>query len=356
MPKVAGWLPKRHPSETLDRAFFRRCHQIEREILSRVIYEKQFNEHNFDSGWVVEEIVRQTLRELLPKRYSVQAGSISDSKGFTAGDCDVVVFNDFWFPVVKSGPTADSRKLYLPIEGVYGVVEVKQSLTLKTLEDAMRKLVTCHRLFRPPAPLDRIVENDQRNACTHFVSNPLFSAIVAAGIGSRLHRDEVVDRFIRINQLLPRTDVVHALCILGHGVITWTYRPDSEGVQEGTDNLLPATFMHDDRFSELIPIYGGAGEDESPLYDLITVLMAHLTNSVLAPDGIAVHYGGRTSVSLPNPASGATLAPDPDLQASLNDTCIGQDRSVDSAYHRHSEDSLPSRRDLNRRNRYRLSV
>src|SRR5450755_2489779 len=65
---VSNWQPKLHPSETLDRAFFRRCHQIEREIVNRVEYEREFNENNFDSGWTVEEIVRQALIELLPTR------------------------------------------------------------------------------------------------------------------------------------------------------------------------------------------------------------------------------------------------------------------------------------------------
>jgi hypothetical protein len=282
----------------------------------------------------VEEIFREALRELLPRRYAIQAASISDSKGYSAGDCDVAIFNDFWFPVVKSGPTADSRKVYLPIEGVYAVLEIKQSLTIKNLEDAMRKLVICHRLFRPSAPYDRLIENDQRTACTHYVSNPLFSAIIAADLGGSLTRDEAVERFIRINQLLPRTDVVHTLCILGHGTITWTYRPDPSGEQNGFENLAPATFMGEDRYAELIPAYGQINSDDSPLYELITTLMRHLLNSVLAPENIAVHYGHGTSVRLPA-TSNATLLPDPKLLKSLDESCIGHDTSVDSAYHRH---------------------
>lgn len=338
---VSTWSPKRHPSETLEMAFFRRCHQIEHDILNRVAYEKQFNEQNFDSGWVLEEIIREALRELLPKRYSVRAGSISDSKGYTAGDCDVAIFNDLWFPAVKSGPTADSRRVYLPIEGVYGVLEVKQTLTLRTLEEAMRKLVTCSRLFRPPAPFDRLVENDERNACTHYVSNPLFTAVVAADIDPRLSLDEAVEKFIRINQMLPRTDVVDILCVLGHGVLMWVYRPDPDGAKEGVENLLPATFRSHDRYLELIPVYGAVERDDSPLYELMTTLMAHLTHSVLAPDGIAVHYGQRANFALPAPTSRATLPPDPTLLTFLNDACIGQDRSVDSAYHQHPPGQSP---------------
>ena len=331
-PNVSSWVPKKHPSQTLNSAFSRRCYQIEQEIINRVRYEKQFNEHNFDSGWAVEEIMRDALREMLPKRYSVQAASVSDSKGYSAGDCDVAIFNDFWFPVVKAGATTDSRKVYLPIEGVYAVLEIKQSLTIKNLEDAMRKLVSCHRLFRPPSPYDRLVENDQRSACNHFISNPLYSAIVATDLGGGLDRDEAVEHFIRINQLLPRTDVVHALCILGHGTIVWAYQPDPAADQTMVENLSPATFMREDRFNELIPVYGQTGPSDSALYELMQSLLSHLLNSVLAPENIAVHYGQGTKMRVPS-TPGATLLPDPRLQRSLDDLCIGHDRSTESAYH-----------------------
>jgi hypothetical protein len=281
----------------------------------------------------VEEIIRQSLRELLPKRYAVQAASLGDSKGYTAGDCDVVIFNDLWFPAVKSGPTQESRKVYLPIEGVYAVLEAKQSLTAKSLDDAMRKLVVCHRLFRPSAPYDRLVENDQRAGCTHYTSNPLFSAVIAAGLGTGWTRDEAVERFIRINQKLPRTDVVRALCILGQGTLIWAYQHDPSTDPTKPENLSPATFMAEDRYAELIPVYAQTDPADSPLYELITRLLAHLFGSVLAPENVAVHYGLGGKVRVPS-SPAATLLPDPNLNKLLDESCIGRDTSVDSAYHR----------------------
>jgi hypothetical protein len=257
---------------------------------------------------------------------------VSDSKGYTAGDCDIVIFNDFWFPVIKSGPTQESRKVYLPIEGVYAVLEVKQSLTARSLDDAMRKLVVCHRLFRPSAPYDRLVENDQRTACTHYISNPLFSAILAADVGRGWDRDAAVERFIRINQLLPRTDVVHALCILGQGTIVWAYQPDPSSDPTQPENLAPAMFMTKDRYAELIPIYGRMDPNDSPLYELVQTLLAHLFGAILAPENLAIHYGNGTQVRVPSSA-GATLLPDPQLQRFLDESCIDRDTSVDSAYH-----------------------
>jgi hypothetical protein len=49
------------------------------------------------------------------------------------------------------------------------------------------------------------------------------------------------------------------LCILGHGTIVWAYQPNLATDQTKVENLTPATFMGEDRFAELIPVYGQTG-------------------------------------------------------------------------------------------------
>jgi hypothetical protein len=70
-------------------------------------------------------------------------------------------------------------------------------------------------------------------------------------------------------------------------------------------------------------------------------LLSHLQNSVLAPENIAVHYGQGTAMRVPS-TPGATLLPDPQLQKSLEDLCIGHDRSAESAYHHHPAGHEPA--------------
>ena len=82
----------------------------------------------FGSGLPIEEVVREEFRNLLPNRYAVKAGTLVDATGYSAGDCDLVLFNDLWFPAVKASPTPSSRSVILPIEGVYAVGEIKQTL------------------------------------------------------------------------------------------------------------------------------------------------------------------------------------------------------------------------------------
>ena len=182
------------------------------------------NIDNFDSGQGVEDIIREGLTQLLPARYSLKAGVITDRGGKTGGDFDVVVFNEQWFQSVKAGATAQSRRVFLPIEGVYAVCEVKQTLDFRSLDQAMEKLVVCHRLRQPRTCANRIVENRESSSCVHGLSNPLYSAIIATDLREGIELKSLIDRFFDINRALKRLEVVRALCVLGRGAVTWGFR------------------------------------------------------------------------------------------------------------------------------------
>lgn len=292
LPDTRHWQPRASKSETLEHAFFIRCQQIERGILRSVADEVAMNFDNFDSGLPIEDLVRKGLRELLPGRYSVTSGIATDSLGYTAGDCDIIIFNDEWFPIIKQGATLESRRRFIPVDGAYAVFEVKQSLGPKSLDRAMQKLVTCKRLYRPKAPGNRMVENSELSSCNHFTRNPLFAGVVAVSIQDGVGRDELITRFVRINQTLPRRDVINSLCILGATTVLWGYyHSDTDAHTAQYGNLKPALFMREDLYAELLPVMCGDHKDGSPLFELIRYLLAHLYHSVLAPEDIAVQYG-----------------------------------------------------------------
>ncbi|MFJ7212832.1 DUF6602 domain-containing protein [Amycolatopsis sp. NPDC098790] len=293
VPDTSCWQPKLSKSKTLERAFYLRCLHLEKVTLLRAESEKNLNIHNFDSGPGVEDLVRDGIRQLLPTRYAVDAGLISDRGGYSSGDCDIVIYNGTWFPVVKDGATSESRRKIFPIEGVYSVLEVKQSLSLESLDAAMEKLVTSHRLFRPDVSRGRIVENRESGRCLHHVSNSLHTGVIATGLASGFTIDEAIERFIRINQNLPRADVVRTLCILGSETLAWGYYgiDDNASVISMEPELRPAMFMRDDRYLELFPVRTGFQEDGCALFEFMQNLLAHLYNSVLAPEDLAVQYG-----------------------------------------------------------------
>lgn len=277
--------------ETLSKAFYLRCEQSEKSILERVQSEIEFNVDNYDSGPGVEDIIRDTLSELLPRRYCIAAGSINDCMGRTSGDSEIVVFNDIWFPKVKSGATPNSRRCCFPIEGVYANIEVKQTLSEKTLDLASEKLVSSNRLFRPSISNDYVTENRVFGAPTPFLANPLFTAIIATRREKSFSINDAITRFIRINQKLKRTEMIQFLCVLGEFACFWGYASEK-------GQMRPATFQGEDLESTLYAAIAKKSSKQCPLYYLISQLYAHCERSILTPQSLEVAYGIGTN-SLP---------------------------------------------------------
>jgi hypothetical protein len=310
LPDVSKWQP-RNAQEKLRSLFYERCRQIESRILLRATAETTGCVDSFDSGIGIEDIVREELATLLPSRYSVRAGTIDDRYGKTSGDCDVVVFNQVWFPVVRSGATSQSRKVHFPIEGVYAVGEIKRTLDFKTLDEALEKLVSTHRLHRPTTPSNRVVENRSLDGCPHCdVGNPLYSAVIGIRLAPQVTFEELVNRFFAISKTLPRTDVVRSLCVIGQGALTWGFHADGE--------VKSATFAQDYDIP-LVPIYHRAEAIGSGLYPVVVDLLQNLNRMILSPEDLAVKYGlGSHRISAPQsnevilPPSGQPQVSDPE--------------------------------------------
>jgi len=271
-----------------------RCKEIEERILARVKVEKDTRIDNYDSGLGIEDIFREELSDLLPKRYSVRAGVLDDRYGKTAGDCDVIIFNEQWFPFVHAGATGVSRKFHFPIEGAYAALEIKTSLDLKSLDDAMEKLVMCHRLHRPITQSDRIVENRRIDGCPHGIVNPLYSAIVATGLAPSVKFEDLINRFFDINKTLKRHEVIRAICVFGAGTVTW-------GLHNEQTKQTDSAIFHSDYHEPLIPVFSRAERVGFSFFVLAVDLLLQLNHSILSPENLAVKYGFiNFPVSVPN--------------------------------------------------------
>lgn len=311
LPNTSNWLPRVDKITTLQGAFLKRCIALENVIRLRAQLEKEMNIDNFDSGPGIEDIFREELRSLLPNRYSVLTGVVNDRLGRTAGDCDIIVFNRLWFPVVKSGATPESRRFHFPIEGVYAICEIKQSIDYKTLDEAMEKLVICSRLDRPHTNANRLVENYDLDGCFHGTKNPLYTAIIAPSLKDGIDIEKLVERFFFVNKSLNRHEVVRCLCVLGNGAVTWQYIDDR-------GNSRPALFMREDLFSPIFPVFHEMPQSPSAFYIFLTDLLLHLYQSVLAAEDIAMAYGPK-ELSAKTPTSGEiALMPDDEWMEKLN--------------------------------------
>jgi hypothetical protein len=132
--------------------------------------------------------VREQFRILLPDRYTVTSGVVIDSNGDNCGDCDLLLVNRFWTPLLKYGATNESRRLHIPVEAVYTVIEVKRRLTEDTLDKAMKKLDLYKGLERDRSEYGRPVENHVLEELDKPDSslNHRFDVVLAIGCEVRL--------------------------------------------------------------------------------------------------------------------------------------------------------------------------
>lgn len=251
------------------------------------------NIDNFDSGPGIEDIVREELRRLLPSRYSVRAGVVNDRMGQTSGDSDAIILNEEWFPSIKAGATPESRRFHFPIEAVYGVIEVKQSLNAKVLDSAMEKLISVSRLQRDAAS-ERIVENHPVYLNENLSMQPLFTAVLATDLSPGADLEDLVHRFVAINGQVKRREVATALCVLGHGFVTWSIRPEGATPRW-------AFFRGDEKAEHLSPTLLKTTPEsaESAFYELFTLALGYMSTMVLPVDEIAVKYGSPQQVMTP---------------------------------------------------------
>lgn len=282
IPDVESWQPKVSKDKTLSNSLMITCQFVQARIVARVHAEIALRVQNYDSGIGTEEIVREEFSRLLPNRYSVSPGLISDSKGRTAEDCDLIVRDPNWSPVIKQGATSQSRRFHFPIEGVYAVTEIKQTLGRKELDAAMEKLVMVSRLERPGNPYGHITENQHLTRLDQegTILNPLHTTVFATRLPSRSTFDDVVNRFGEINAKLKRQDMVKMLCVLGQGTAWYSVE---------TGKPYNATYM-DDRDKPLI-MQINCKEPKNAFYRYYVEILGHLTRSVLGLSEITSQYG-----------------------------------------------------------------
>ena len=135
---------------------------IETTLLAR-FKESGFIQHAGDKGENREEILREFLEKHLPKRYGVTKGEVITKDGSHSHAIDIIIYDTVNCPVLYSGKTS-----IVPIEGVYGIIEVKSSLSKAEFEDAAGKIESFKRL----APRDLGVIATREYVTVHRASRP----------------------------------------------------------------------------------------------------------------------------------------------------------------------------------------
>lgn len=76
---VKSWEPTQ-TSDVMQRAFAERCRWIEVSLRVRADAEIAMRAQNWSSGPAIESIFREELGKILPSRYQVTCGTLSDRK------------------------------------------------------------------------------------------------------------------------------------------------------------------------------------------------------------------------------------------------------------------------------------
>lgn len=137
-------------SEENGQEFLRSAFAAEQEVLKKQIELSSISiTHNGVMGEVNEKYFRDFLKTHLPGRYSVETAIVIDSTGKTSDQIDIVIYDSLYTPTLLG----QNNHLYVPIEAVYAVLEVKPTVNKSYLEYAANKAQSVRKLHRTSIPI-----------------------------------------------------------------------------------------------------------------------------------------------------------------------------------------------------------
>lgn len=194
---------------------------VEETLLSQ-FREAGFVQHQGDKGENREEILREFLTKHLPKRYGVAKGEIITREGTHSHSADIIIYDADNAPLLYSGKTA-----VIPIESVYGIIEVKSTLSKAELVATTRKVEAFKRL----SPRELSVIQTREYFTLHRPSRP-FAIIVGYQLGDnslsslKSNWDEENKRIYDVNYF------ANAVAVLGVGILHFEVVNLSLGTKE----------------------------------------------------------------------------------------------------------------------------
>lgn len=114
----------------------------EKELVDSLKASANFK-HPGTKGDVTETKWKEWLSTNLPKRYRCDRAFIIDNEGSVSDQIDLVIYDSYYSPYIFE----EGGSKYIPIESVYAVFEIKQSLNRSNLKYAINKIKSVKRLL-----------------------------------------------------------------------------------------------------------------------------------------------------------------------------------------------------------------
>jgi Domain of unknown function (DUF6602) len=181
---------------------------IENSLVAK-FREAEAVQHYGDMGENRELLLRDFLGEYLPRRYGVAKGEVLTKTGDQSHSADIIVYDAVDCPVLYSGATK-----VLPVEGVYGIIEVKSTMSKAEFVDASKKI----EMFKRLAPRDLSVIQTREYVTLHRPSRP-FGIVFGYSLGNNSLSSLALNFAERHKEVHDVNFLVNLLCVLGAGVI-----------------------------------------------------------------------------------------------------------------------------------------
>jgi len=199
---------------------------IARRLKDEFIHTSSELHHPGVKGSIREDILKETLRELIPIKYQFGSGIIVDANDKQSKQQDFILYDAFSSPSFLKSQT----EVIIPIESVYATIEIKSTLDRSMLEQSVENI--------------RSVKNLQKTfSKPQYLSlqgtNYIYSSIFA--YTSSIPLDEVVKCLVKQNEFIPYEEQLSTICILDSGNVVNVQRNDmtiiSTHPTEGTTPL-----------------------------------------------------------------------------------------------------------------------
>jgi len=225
------------------------------ETMLAMFRQAGFVQHAGDKGENREEILRDFLEKHLPKRYGIIKGEVITKDGTRSHSADVIIYDALNCPVLYRGHTA-----VLPIEGVYGIIEVKSRLSKAEFLDAAAKIES----FKKLAPRDLSVISTREYVTVHRPSRP-FGIIIGYELSDN-SLDSLLKNWHEENlRIYDVNFFVNLVCVLGAGVLRFEKANLSRGEKE--------PLLDTDEFVNLISTSKKRFANREPMDNIITRLV-----------------------------------------------------------------------------------
>jgi hypothetical protein len=183
---------------------------IEATLLAR-FREAGFVKHAGDKGENREHILREFLGNHLPKKFGVTKGEIVTKSGERSHSADIILYDAINCPILYSEKTS-----IVPIEGVYGIVEVKSTLSKAEFVDAAGKIER----FKKLAPRELGVIETREYVTVHRPSRP-FGIVLGFDLGDN-SLSSLKDNWEKLSTEIHDVNYfVNFLCVLGEGLLRY---------------------------------------------------------------------------------------------------------------------------------------